>query len=74
MYAFSYFEKLLSSSSDGYVNLYEINETEGIFKQQFKEKECTYLHIKSIPLVSSGSTRKPSSTAAAMRPGPTSGT
>ena len=46
MYALSYFEKLLSSSSDGYVNLYDINESEGgVLRQQYKEKDCTYFNI-----------------------------
>lgn len=39
MYSFSYFEKLLTSCSDGLVTLYEVNETEGAtLKQEFKEK------------------------------------
>lgn len=55
MYALSYFEKLLSSSSDGYVNLYDINESEGgVLRQQYKEKDCTYFNIQLIQPVCSG--------------------
>lgn len=59
MYALSYFEKLLSSSSDGYVNLYDINESEGgVLRQQYKEKDCTYFNIQLIQPVCSGWTKR----------------